>query len=271
MSAISIRKSSNPAFNAGLMQSLAHQPRNLDVSRSDVGDKVTVGGAAVKSAFLLFLLMATALGVIVTFLPTIHTTRAIPAGLIACMVLGGIGGFGMAMYTIFVPSHSPYTAPIYAVVEGLVIGAISTAAEVGFPGIVFQATGITFGAMLAILGLYGSGIIRVTETFRAVLMGAMFALMFVYLFTFLFGLFGVQLPYAHEMMRGNGVLGIGFSLVVCVIAALNFAIDFQNIEDAKEAGAPKWFEWYLGFGLLLTIVWLYMEVLRLLSKVRSND
>jgi uncharacterized YccA/Bax inhibitor family protein len=103
------------------------------------------------------------------------------------------------------------------------------------------------------------------------MIGAMFAIIFVYLLTMLFGLFGVQVPYAHQMIHGNGMLGIGFSIFVCIIAALSFAIDFQNIIEAQAARAPKWFEWYLGFGLLLTIVWLYLEVLRLLAKLRSNE
>lgn len=268
MASTAVRKSSNPAFNAGLMKNLSRQPHTEGLSLAN--DTVSVGGAALKSFILLMLLMVTAGGVMAYFLPTIATTRAIPVELIGCMVVGCLGGFVMAMYTIFVPSHSPYTAPVYAVLEGLAIGGISSAMEAVLPGIVFQATGITFGALLGILALYGTGIIKVNDTFRAVILGAMVAIIFVYLITMLFGLFGAQVPFIHQLM-GNGMLGIGFSVFVCIIAALNFAIDFQNIVDAKEAGAPKWFEWYLGFGLLLTIVWLYLEVLRLLAKMRSNE
>jgi uncharacterized YccA/Bax inhibitor family protein len=272
--ATGIRQSSNPAFNAGLMNSLSRQPHSPGVPV--VADTVTIGGAALKSFILLLLLMATAGAVMAYFLPTMHLAlsqgvRAVPPELIGCMIVGGLGGFVLAMYTIFVPSHSPYTAPVYAVVEGLAIGSISTAMELVLPGIVFQAVGITFGALLGILALYGTGIIRVNDTFRAVILGAMFAILFVYLITMLFGLFGVKVPYAHEMLHGNGALGIGFSVFVCIIASLSFAIDFQNIVEAQAARAPKWFEWYLGFGLLLTIVWLYLEVLRLLAKLRGNS
>ncbi|MGL4549871.1 MAG: Bax inhibitor-1/YccA family protein [Gemmataceae bacterium] len=268
MATTDIRKTSNPAFSAGMMKSLSRQPHTEGIPIAL--DTVSIGGAAAKSAILLFLLMATAVGVVAYFLPTVAATRTIPVELIACLVIGSLGGFAMAMYTIFVPTHSPYTAPVYAVLKGLSLGGISAAAEYAYPGIAFQAMGITFGALLGILALYGTGIIRVNDTFRAVIFGAMFAILFVYLFTLVFGMFGVRVPFMHDLM-GNGAMGIGFSVVVCIIAALNFAIDFQNIVDAKAAGAPKWFEWYLGFGLLLTIVWLYLEVLRLLMKMRSND
>lgn len=266
MASTGLQKTSNPAFNAGLMRSLSRQPRY----DSDVRDTVSIEGAALKSLLLLGLLMASAGAVMSYFLPKILETHAFPPELGVCLVVGCLGGFVLALYTIFVPSHSPYTAPAYAVVEGLAIGGVSTAFELLYPGIVLQAMGITFGALLGILALYGTGIIRVTDTFRAVVFGAMFGILFVYLATMLFGLFGVQIPYVHQLF-GNGAVGIGFSVFVCVIAALNFAIDFQQIVDAKAAGAPRWFEWYLGFGLLLTIVWLYLEVLRLLSKIRSSD
>lgn len=262
-------KTSNPAFSDGLMRSLSRQPREGAFS-----DTVTVGGAALKSLILLILAMTTAGAVMAYFLPALTASevgaRAVPPELTGLIIVGALGGFVLAMYTIFVPSHSPYTSPVYAVLQGLALGGISTAMEAVFPGIVLQALGITFGALLAVLGLYGTGIIKVTDTFRAVIISAMFGILFVYIVTMLFGLFGIQVPFLHQLM-GNGMVGIIFSGVVCVIAALSFALDFQNIVDARNAGAPKWFEWYLGFGLLLTIVWLYLEVLRLLAKMRSNN
>jgi len=192
---------------------------------------------------------------------------AISPALVPVMLVGCIGGLVMALWTVFSPRSSPVTAPIYAILEGMVIGAISAIFEYQFPGIVFQATGVTIGAFAAIMALYGSGIIKVNETFKAVLFSAMLAIGLAYLATLVLRMFGSDVPYIH----GSGPVGIGFSVIVCIVAALNFAWDFQNVVDAKNAEAPRWYEWYLGFGLLLTLVWLYLEVLRLLAKLQSRD
>ncbi len=252
-------RTSNPAFNFGGLSRLGPSERTPDT--------VTIPGAALKSLILLGVLMASAITVMAIYLPTILSTRQAPDGLIVCMIAGCIGGLVMALWTIFVPRHAPVTAPIYAVLEGLALGGITTFFEAMFPGIALQAMGGTFAALLAILALYGTGIIKVTETFKAVVIGATCAIALVYLVALVVMAFGGRVPFLYE----TGWVGIGISVVICIVATLNFALDFQAIVDARDAGAPRWFEWYLGFGLLLTIVWLYLEILRLLAKIRSND
>lgn len=256
-------KTSNPAFSVGGLRRLTAEDRPTDVASPDT---VTIQGTALKSMILLGLLMASAGLVVFNYLPMIRA-GVFPDGLMYCLIGGCLGGLVLALWTIFAPSHSPFTAPLYAIVEGLAIGAISTVFEARVPMIALQAMGITFGALFGILALYGSGIIKVTDTFRAVVIGATMAVCLVYLATIVLRLFGLEFPYIHDA----GPIGIIFSLVVCVIATLNFALDFQNIVDAQQARAPRWFEWYLGFGLLLTVVWLYLEVLRLLSKLQSRN
>jgi uncharacterized YccA/Bax inhibitor family protein len=252
-------RTSNPAFSFGGLSRLTEADR--------APDTVTIPGAALKSLILLGILMAVSVVIMANYLPLVKKGAPIPEGLIICMVVGLIGGLVMALWTMFVPRHAPVTAPIYAVLEGLAIGGISTAFEAAFPGIALQAMGITFAALFAILALYGTGIIKVTETFKAIVIGATLCVCLVYLAAIVLRLFSINFPYLHD----TGPIGIGISAVICVIATLNFALDFQAIVDARDAGAPRWFEWYLGFGLLLTIVWLYLEVLRLLAKIRSND
>ena len=255
-------QTSNPAFNFNALNRVASER---------APETVTIQGAALKTMILLGILMATAIGVMATYLPAMQGTAlgapAIPEGLILCLVGGCIGGFVMAMWTIFVPRHAPVTSLIYAVLEGLALGAISTIMEVAFKGIALQAMCGTFAALAAILLLYGTGIIKVTETFKAVVIGATMSICLVYVVAMVMSMFGVRMPYLYEASP----IGIGISVVICIVATLNFALDFQAIVDAKDAGAPRWYEWYLGFGLLLTIVWLYLEILRLLAKIRSNN
>jgi uncharacterized YccA/Bax inhibitor family protein len=274
-SAIQHQRTSNPVFNDRLMNSFG---RSRSIVRDDdyVGsrsvDTVTVGGAATKTAILTGIVMLIAGAIMGTAIPIVNQTGQLPGWIMLAMIGGLIGGLVMALWTIFVPTHSPITAPIYAIFQGFAMGGVSTFFELQFQGIVFQAVGITFGALFAILGLYGSGIIKVNDTYRAVILGSMFAIFFIYLITLAFGLFGVQVPFLHDMVSiKGGWMAIAFSGFVCVIATLSFALDFQNIVDARQANAPKWFEWYLGFGLLVTMIWLYLEVLRLLAKIRSNE
>jgi uncharacterized YccA/Bax inhibitor family protein len=269
--AVQESRTSNPVFSSSLMNNLG-RGRSYDDDYSLAPDTVTVGGAALKTTILAGIVMGIAAAIMFTYLPVIQQTRQIPPALMGMMLVGMIGGLVMALWTIFVPTHSPVTSCIYAGFQGLFVGGASTLFELMYPGIVVQAVGITFGALFAVLALYGTGIIKVNDTFRAVIIGSMFAIMFVYLTTLLFGLFSVQVPFLHEMVSlKGGWLAIAFSGFVCVIATLSFALDFQNIIDAREARAPKWFEWYLGFGLLVTMIWLYLEVLRLLAKIRSNE
>ena len=183
------------------------------------------------------------------------------------MIGGAIGGLVLALVTIFKKEWAPVSAPLYALVEGLFLGAVSAIYEARFDGIVLQAVILTFGTLLALLAAYRSGLIRATENFKLGVVAATGGIALVYLATIVLGLFGINIPYIHE----SGLIGIGFSLFVVVIAALNLVLDFDFIESGVEARAPKYMEWYAAFGLMVTLVWLYLEFLRLLSKLQSRD
>ena len=179
---------------------------------------------------------------------------------------GGIGGFIFALITIFKRSWSPFTAPVYAVLEGLFLGGISAFFEAQYPGIVIQAVGLTFGTLFSLLFVYKTGIIKATENFKLGVAAATGGIFLIYLVTFFLNLFGVNVSFIH----GSGLFGIGFSLFVVVIAALNLVLDFDFIEKGSEAGLPKFMEWYAAFGLIVTLIWLYIEFLRLLAKLNSR-
>jgi uncharacterized YccA/Bax inhibitor family protein len=159
-----------------------------------------------------------------------------------------------------------FTAPIYALLEGLFLGGISAIFEAQYPGIVIQAVSLTFGTLFCLLLAYRSGIIKVTENFKLGVAAATGGIALIYLATLVLGLFGVRMPFIHE----SGLIGIGFSLFVVVIAALNLVLDFDFIESGAKSGAPKYMEWYAAFGLMVTLIWLYIEILRLLAKLRSR-
>lgn len=180
---------------------------------------------------------------------------------------GVIGGFVVAMVTAFKPVWAPYTTPLYAALEGLALGGISYVFEQMYPGIVAQAVFLTFGTLGALLFAYRSGIIRATENFKLGVFAATGGIGLVYLLSFVLGFFGISVPLIHS----SGTFGILFSVFVVVIAALNLVLDFDFIEQGAERGAPKYMEWYGAFGLLVTLVWLYLEILRLLAKLQSRD
>jgi uncharacterized YccA/Bax inhibitor family protein len=175
-------------------------------------------------------------------------------------------GFGVAMVTIFKPRLSPYTAPAYAAIEGLVLGAISALYEARYQGIVLQAVMLTGAVFAIMLALYSKRIVKVDDRLRRGIVAATGAVLVVYLVSMVMRLFGADVPFIHEASP----LGIVFSLVVVGIASANLLLDFDLIEKGVENGAPKWMEWYAAFGLLVTLVWLYLELLRLLSKLRSR-
>ena len=177
-----------------------------------------------------------------------------------------IGGFVLALVTIFKKEWAPVTAPIYAFVEGLVLGGISAIMERAYPGIVIQAVGLTFGTAFAMLFIYKARIIKVPDNFRLGVFAATGGIALYYLVSMVLGFFGVRAPLIYD----SGWLGIGFSLFVVVIAALNLVLDFDYIEKASDSGAPKYMEWYGAFALMVTLIWLYFEMLRLLSKLRSR-
>lgn len=182
-------------------------------------------------------------------------------------VIGAIAGLVLALVTSFKPAVSPYTAPLYALAEGLFLGGISAIFNYAYPGIVPEAVALTFGTLAALLTAYATRIIRVTEKFKLGVFAATGAIALYYLASIVLGFFGVRVP----MIWDNGLVGIAFSVFVVVIAALNLVLDFDFIERGCEQGAPKYMEWYGGFGLLVTLVWLYLEILRLLAKLRSRD
>ena len=188
-----------------------------------------------------------------------------PAAVQPWMMGGLFGGFVVAMVTIFKQSWAPVLAPVYAGLEGLALGGISAYFEARFPGIVLQAVALTFGVMFCLLIAYKSRLIQVTQNFRLGVVAATGGIAVVYLIGFVGSFFGWQIPYIHE----SGIIGIGFSLFVVVIASMNLVLDFDFIERGHGV-APKYMEWYAAFGLIVTLVWLYLEILRLLSKLRDR-
>ena len=182
------------------------------------------------------------------------------------IVGGALVGFGLAIYTSFVPRNAGITAPIYAFVEGLFLGGVSLMFEVQYPGIAIQAIGLTFGTLASLLFFYKSGLIKPTENFRLMIFSATFGIMILYLVSIVMSFFGSGIGFIHS----NGVFGIGFSLFVVSIAALNLVLDFDFIEQGSENSLPKFMEWYGAFSLMVTLIWLYLEILRLLAKLRSR-
>lgn len=179
---------------------------------------------------------------------------------------GAIGGFILAMVTVFKKQWSPITAPLYAALEGLMLGGISVMYQGAYSGIVYNAVMLTLGTFAVMLFLYRSGWIEVTRRFRMGVMAATGGIALVYFASFILSFFGINLSLIH----GNGLMGIGFSLVIVGVAALNLVLDFDMIEQGAEANAPKYFEWYTSFGLVVTLVWLYLEMLRLLAKLQNR-
>jgi uncharacterized YccA/Bax inhibitor family protein len=187
------------------------------------------------------------------------------------MWFGAIGGFIVALATIFKPKWSPVSAPIYALLEGVFVGAISAIYNNIFerlaPNIIMQAVGLTFGVVIAMFLLYRFRIIKVTERLRSIIFMATAGVMIFYLFAIVLRFFNIDIAFLHE----GSMLGIGFSLFVVVLAAMNLLLNFDRIEKGVSLGAPKYMEWYGAFGLIVVIVWLYLEILSLLSKLSGRD
>lgn len=246
-------RTNNPAFNDKVMAGL---------SRSYAGAEVmTVNGTITKSIIMLVLLLLTA-----GWTWNMYYTGADAARVMPWMMGGLIGGLVVALVTVFKKEWASFTSPIYALLEGLFLGGISAILDAQFPGIVIQAVGLTFGTLFVMLLAYRSGLISVTDKFRMGVVAATGGIALVYVVTIILGFFGVRIPFIHD----SGLIGIGFSLFVVVIAALNLVLDFDLIEQGAAGGAPKYVEWYAAFGLMVTLIWLYIEFLRLLSKLRSR-
>ncbi len=248
-------RTSNPALNADAFR----------IEATTYDNVMTLQGTVTKTGILLALTVGAAA---VAWMQILAQAEFAQFQLVQTLcIAGGIGGFIVALITIFKPTAAPYTAPIYAVLEGVLLGAISMFANSYFPDIVPQAVALTFGTLAALLLAYTSGVIRATERFKAGVVAATGGIFLVYMASFILGFFDVTIPYIH----GSGLIGIGFSGFVVVIAALNLVLDFDRIEQGVAYGAPKYMEWYGAFGLLVTLVWLYISILRLLMKLQSRD
>ena len=180
---------------------------------------------------------------------------------------GFIGGLVVAMVTIFKKEWAPFTVPVYAVLQGLALGGVSAIYAHEYTGIVQQAIFLTFGIFFTLLFAYKTKVIKPTENFKLGVFAATGGIALIYMISIIMGFFGGEIPMIHD----SGPVGIGFSLFVVVIASLNLVMDFDFIEEACENGAPKYMEWYGAFGLLVTLVWLYLEILRLLAKLNGRD
>jgi len=223
-------------------------------------EKMTVQGTANKSIFLLSILILTA-GLVA--LP-MYMGMAV-GSVTTATIIGSVGSLIMVIVASVKKQWSPIIAPIYAVLEGLFIGGASAMFESMYPGIVLQASLITFGTFFGLLTAYKSGLIQATENFKLGVFAATMGIMFTYLISFVMSFFGASIPMIHS----SGLIGILFSGFVVVIAALNLVLDFDFIEAGEKMGAPKYMEWYASIGLLVTLVWLYIEILRLLAKLRD--
>lgn len=219
---------------------------------------MTFGGTLNKFGFLFLMVMTTAF-----YVWNVAQVNSIQG----YMIGGMIGGLIIAIVLIFKPQLAQYLAPAYALLEGLVIGGISSVYNDAFsevaPGIVVQAVILTFGTAIAMYLLYTFRIIRVTERFRSIMFAAIGGIALFYLITFLLSLFGVNVSGLHN----GSLMSIGISIAITAIAALSLLLDFDRIEQGTAMGAPKYMEWYCAFGLLVTLVWLYIEILRLLGNL----
>lgn len=246
------------------MMRTANPALNADTFRGyeGVADRAMTLQGTVNKTFILLL------GVILTagFTWTLYYQQGVQA--VYPWVIGGwIGGLVVGLVTAFKKEFAPVTAPIYALLKGLMLGGLSAIFEDMYKGIVIQAVGLTFGTLAALLLAYSSRLVKPSENFKLGVMAATGGIMMLYLVSILLSAFGVQIPLIHE----SGWVGIGFSIFVVIIAALNLVLDFDFIETGVEQGAPRYMEWYAAFGLLVTLVWLYIEILRLLSKLRSRN
>jgi uncharacterized YccA/Bax inhibitor family protein len=225
------------------------------------GGTMTANGTFAKT-FALFLLVL--VGGVVGWTQTdtsLPNQIEFPAWTWICL----IGAFGLALVCAFKPKASPYLGPLYALLEGVFLGAISKVFEAQWDGIVFQAILATIGVFFATLALYVFGVVKVTRKFQMVVIGATAGIFLLYVFGALMSLFGVDVTFWNE----PSALGIIVSIVIACVAALNLFLDYEFIRQASLQGSPKYMEWYGAFGIMVTLVWLYLEILRLLALLRD--
>ncbi len=239
-------RSANPALNKKTFTSF----NQADVS----GNTMTIEGTVNKAAILLGCVLLTA------YYSWSNPTAS------SLWMIGLVGGLILAIITVIKKEWAGITAPLYALCEGLFLGGISLMFEIRFPGIVMNAVILTFGTLFGLLLAYRSGLIKVTENFKLGVVAATGGIFFLYLASFIMSFFGISMSFLHD----SSPLSIGISFIIVIVAALNLVLDFDFIEQGAEYGAPKFMEWYAAFGLMVTLIWLYIEILHLLAKLRGK-
>jgi len=258
---MNLTRTSNPFFGKSAFERSYTGSANSDV--------MTIGGTMNKTLLMLLFVLASAFFTWARFFKAFDPANPLQAlGAIKIyMLVGGIGGFIIALITSFSPRRSAFLTPIYAILEGTFLGGLSAMFEAQFPGLVIRAVALTFAVFLGMLLIYQQRIIKVDSKFRRGMMAAMFGLILVYLVSWIAGMFGVHFGFMH----GTGTFALIFSLVVVGISAFSLLLDFDFVEQGARAGAPKYMEWYGVFGLLVSLVWLYINILRLLSIFARRD
>jgi uncharacterized YccA/Bax inhibitor family protein len=246
-------KSGNPALKPTVFESLART--GLE------GERMSLQGTVNKVGLMLLTVILSAAVVWYRYSSSMAFASVAPL-----FFVGILGGFGVSLVIIFNKQLAPTLALPYAALEGLALGGISAFMNTLYPGIVAQAVVLTFGTFMALLALYQSRVIKVTAKFRLMVFSATGGIALFYLLSFVLSFFGIRVPLIHD----SGTYGIFFSLLVVAVAAMNLVLDFDLIEKGVQAGAPKYMEWYGAFGLMVTLVWLYIEILRLLAKTRRR-
>src|SRR5712691_2517621 len=251
-SPMALIRTSNPALNARTF---------ADLRRDPTAPAMTLEGTVNKAALLLFLVVVPASWVWSQVRTAVDSSVVGP-----WLWLGVIGGFVAALVTISKKEWSPVTAPVYAALEGLALGGLSALLEAKYPGIVMRAVGLTFATLAAMLLAYRSGLIKATEKFKLGVVAATGAIALYYLIGLGLSFFGIAMPF----LQGTSTTSLVVSGVIVIVAALNLILDFDFIETGVTGGAPKYMEWYGAFGLMVTLIWLYLEILRLLAKTRRR-
>jgi Predicted membrane protein len=245
--------SSNPVFGRNIFETTARD--------GNLANTMTVKGTMSKAMIMLALVV---LGASYTW--KVFTESATPNAAMGWMIAGAIGGFITALIISFVPKTASWLSPIYAILQGLFLGTISAFFESMYPGIVVNAVGLTLALAFLLFFIYRTGIIQVTNKLRVGIIAATGAIALFYLVVWIVSLFGGS----TAIVTGSSNLSIGISIVVVIIAAMNLLLDFDFIQKGEQAGAPKYMEWYGAFGLMVTLIWLYLEILKLLAKFAAR-
>lgn len=257
-------RSSNPTLS----------PKIFDQAREyGAGESMTIQGTVNKCFIMLFLIFVTAAwvwGKVMQPVGPFSDEQTIIQSAGKVLMYGQIGAlvaFVLVIVTSFNLKLATFTAPLYALCEGLALGGFSAYMEYRYPGIAMQAVALTFGVLFALLSAYKSGMIKVTDKFVAIATSALMGIVLIYVVGWIMSFFGARIPLIHE----SGPVGIGFSLFVCALAASFLVIDFDRIAQYSERGLPKYMEWYSALSLMITLIWLYLEILILLAKLRGGD